>query len=132
MRDGRNPTPGKIINHPLGPDVYSGVPKDYTGEVSHTDRLMRGKESWAGLEDVNPETFLKVLQGDSEGLRGVGSGKVINSGPKDHVFVNFVDHGAPGLVAFPSSEALSHLPCPLIRNSNPAPWVCSADCQGAP
>lgn len=26
------------------------------------------------------------------------------SGPKDHVFVNFVDHGAPGLLAFPSDE----------------------------
>lgn len=26
------------------------------------------------------------------------------SGPNDHVFVNFVDHGAPGLVAFPDSE----------------------------
>lgn len=26
------------------------------------------------------------------------------SGPDDHVFINFVDHGAPGLVAFPESE----------------------------
>jgi hypothetical protein len=26
------------------------------------------------------------------------------SGPNDHVFVNFVDHGAPGLLAFPSDE----------------------------
>ena len=26
------------------------------------------------------------------------------SGPNDHVFINFVDHGAPGLLAFPSSE----------------------------
>jgi len=26
------------------------------------------------------------------------------SGPKDHIFVNFVDHGAPGLIAFPSDE----------------------------
>jgi len=28
----------------------------------------------------------------------------LHSGPKDHVFVNFVDHGAPGLLAFPSDE----------------------------
>lgn len=28
----------------------------------------------------------------------------MHSGPKDHVFVNFVDHGAPGLLAFPSDE----------------------------
>ena len=26
------------------------------------------------------------------------------SGPSDHIFINFVDHGAPGLLAFPSSE----------------------------
>lgn len=29
---------------------------------------------------------------------------MIESGPNDHVFVNFVDHGAPGLVAFPEDE----------------------------
>ena len=26
-----NPVPGKIFNRPKGPDVYAGVPKDYTG-----------------------------------------------------------------------------------------------------
>lgn len=31
----KNPTPGVIINHPKGKDVYQGVPKDYVGkEVS--------------------------------------------------------------------------------------------------
>ena len=25
------------------------------------------------------------------------------SGPNDHVFINFVDHGAPGLLGFPHS-----------------------------
>lgn len=54
----RNPTPGVIINRPNGTNVYPGVPKDYTGK------------------NVTPEIFLKVLQGDAEGLRGVGSGKV--------------------------------------------------------
>lgn len=28
-----NPTPGIIINHPKGKDVYKGIPKDYTGQV---------------------------------------------------------------------------------------------------
>lgn len=81
-----NPTPGKIINHPLGNDVYQGVPRDYVGE------------------DVTPENFLRILQGDEEGMNGIGSGKVIKSGPNDHVFVNFVDHGAQGLLAFPNGE----------------------------
>ena len=29
-----NPTPGVVINRPNGTDVYKGVPKDYTGDVS--------------------------------------------------------------------------------------------------
>jgi len=81
-----NPTPGVVINRPKGEDVYQGTLKDYTGE------------------DVTPENFLKILQGDSASMKGIGSGKVIKSGPNDHIFVNFADHGAPGLVAFPTGE----------------------------
>lgn len=84
--DSENPTPGVVINHPNGADVYHGVPHDYTGE------------------SVTPENFLAILQGNTSGLRGKGSGKVINSGPNDHVFVYFADHGAPGIIAFPESE----------------------------
>ncbi|XP_063608521.1 legumain-like [Penaeus indicus] len=81
-----NPDPGVIINRPDGPNVYEGVPKDYTGR------------------SVTPEIFLRVLSGDAEGLRGVvGSGKVVRSGPNDRIFVNLVDHGAPGIFAFPTS-----------------------------
>lgn len=29
----RNPTPNVIINRPGGPNVYDGVPIDYSGEV---------------------------------------------------------------------------------------------------
>ena len=78
-----NPSPGVVINRPGGPNVYTGVPKDYTGN------------------DVTPDNFLKVLQGDAEGLKGVGSGRVLKSGPNDRVFINMVDHGAPGIFAFP-------------------------------
>lgn len=81
-----NPTPGIIINHPNGADVYKGVPHDYTGD------------------SVTPENFLSILQGNSPSS---GSGKVINSGPNDHVFVYFADHGAPGIIAFPESELSS-------------------------
>ncbi|KAK3092585.1 hypothetical protein FSP39_004645 [Pinctada imbricata] len=79
----QNPTPGKIINQPDGPDVYQGVKIDYSG-----------------LLNVVPEVFLKVMSGDSSGLSERGTGRVINSGPNDHVFVNFVDHGGPGIIAF--------------------------------
>jgi hypothetical protein len=77
--DSFNPTPGAIWNHPDGPDVYQGVPKDYTGY------------------DVNSVNFLKVLQGED---MSVGSGKTVKSGPNDHIFVFYSDHGAPGLVSF--------------------------------
>ncbi|KAM9777492.1 legumain [Neosynchiropus ocellatus] len=80
-----NPTPGVIINRPNGTDVYKGVPRDYTGE------------------DVTPENFLAVLKGDKSKVSG-GSGKVVQSGPDDHVFVYFTDHGAPGILAFPNDE----------------------------
>ncbi|XP_034531289.1 legumain [Notolabrus celidotus] len=81
----QNPTPGELINRPNGSDVYKGVPRDYTGD------------------DVTPENFLAVLKGDSASVKG-GSGKVLKSGPKDHVFVYFTDHGAPGILAFPNDD----------------------------
>jgi len=80
-----NPTPGKIINKPNGPDVYKGVPKDYT------------------KKEVTPKNFLNILQGNKDKVVG-GSGKVVESGPDDHIFVYFTDHGAPGLIAFPHGE----------------------------
>ncbi|RWS31103.1 legumain-like protein [Leptotrombidium deliense] len=80
----QNPKPGFIRNKPGGPNVYPGVPKDYTNS------------------EVTPENFLAALSGNEQ-LRAQGK-KVIQSGPNDHIFVYFSDHGAPGIVAFPSSE----------------------------
>ncbi|CAF1946266.1 unnamed protein product [Rotaria magnacalcarata] len=80
----RNPTKGIIINHPKGNDVYHGVPHDYTGK------------------DVTPENFMNVLLGNQEAMHNIGSGKVLESGPEDNVFIYYTDHGAVGLVAFPS------------------------------
>ncbi|CAG2166035.1 unnamed protein product [Oppiella nova] len=77
-----NPTPGIVINVPNGPDVYKGVPKDYTGA------------------DVNPLNFLAVLRGDP--ILARNHKKVIKSGPNDHIYVYFIDHGAPDLIAFPT------------------------------
>jgi len=82
----QNPTKGVVINHPDGKDVYKGVPKDYVGK------------------DVVVKNFLNILTGNKAAMKGIGSGKVIESGPNDHVFVNFVDHGATGILAFPEGE----------------------------
>jgi len=46
---------------------------------------------------VTPENFAAVLT-------GTASGRKLESTADDNVFVFFVDHGAPGLIAFPSSE----------------------------
>ncbi|XP_063803634.1 legumain [Pseudophryne corroboree] len=81
-----NPTKGIIVNRPNGTDVYEGVLKDYT------------------RENVTPDIFLAVLKGDAETVKGKGSGKVVQSGPNDNVFVYFTDHGAPGILAFPSDD----------------------------
>lgn len=81
-----NPTKGIIINQPNGTDVYKGVVKDYV------------------QEHVTPEIFLAVLRGDAEAVKGKGSGKVLKSGPKDHVFIYFADHGADGILAFPNDD----------------------------
>ncbi|XP_044496400.1 vacuolar-processing enzyme-like isoform X2 [Mangifera indica] len=82
-----NPTPGIIINKPNGTDVYHGVPKDYTGD------------------NVSANNFLAVILGNKTALTG-GSGKVVNSGPNDHIFIYYADHGAPGLLEMPCGGIL--------------------------
>jgi len=80
-----NPKKGVVINSPAGKDVYAGVPKDYTGAA------------------VNPTNVLAALLGDKTKVSG-GSGKVIASGPNDHVFVVYSDHGGPGILGMPDGQ----------------------------
>ncbi|XAR69269.1 Legumain [Bertholletia excelsa] len=82
-----NPREGIIINSPDGDDVYSGVPKDYTGE------------------DVTVNNFLAVILGNKTAVTG-GSGKVVDSGPNDHIFIYYSDHGGPGVLGMPTSPYL--------------------------
>ncbi|XP_058764244.1 legumain isoform X2 [Vicia villosa] len=78
-----NPRPGVIINHPQGPNVYAGVPKDYTGDF------------------VTAENFYAVILGDKSKVKG-GSGKVINSKAEDRIFIFYSDHGGPGVLGMPN------------------------------
>ncbi|GLJ23425.1 hypothetical protein SUGI_0443330 [Cryptomeria japonica] len=82
-----NPRPGTIINHPRGKDVYAGVPKDYVGE------------------NVNEKNFFAVLLGDRSSVTG-GSGKVVDSGQNDHIFIYYSDHGGPGVLGMPTPPYL--------------------------
>ncbi|KAB2611750.1 vacuolar-processing enzyme-like [Pyrus ussuriensis x Pyrus communis] len=80
-----NPKPGVIINKPDGKDVYKGVPKDYI------------------KDDVNAANLHAVILGNNSALSG-GSGKVLHSGPNDHVFIYYTDHGATGLIGMPVGD----------------------------
>jgi len=51
---------------------------------------------------LHQKNFLNVLLGDKAAMQGIGSGKVLESGPDDNVFIFYTDHGAVGLVAFPT------------------------------
>ncbi|XP_039115632.1 vacuolar-processing enzyme-like [Dioscorea cayenensis subsp. rotundata] len=82
-----NPRRGIIINKPEGDDVYAGVPKDYTGD------------------HVNAGNFYAVLLGNKSALTG-GSGKVVDSGPDDHIFVYYTDHGGLGSLEMPTSRSV--------------------------
>jgi len=84
----RNPFPGKIFNKPTeageaGVDVYAGCKIDYKGK------------------DVTPANFMAVLD-------GTATGKKLTSTSEDNVFVFFSDHGAPGLIAFPTGQGQLH------------------------
>lgn len=91
-----NPFPGKLFNKPTengdaGVDVYDGCKVDYKGSV------------------VTAQLFLDVLTGNKEAVAGKsadGSDKVLGSTSNDRVFVNFVDHGGAGIVAFPNGPYL--------------------------
>lgn len=52
---------------------------------------------------VTGQLFMDVLTGNTEGAKG----KVLKSGASDMVFVNFVDHGGPGIIAFPNGPVLT-------------------------
>lgn len=85
--DQMNPFKGKIFNKPSalgGFDVNKGCKKSYTGS------------------EVNIENFLNVIQG----FKNKVNGPVLKSTDQDDVFINFVDHGAPGIVAFPEGDEL--------------------------
>ena len=81
----KNPFPGEVYNRPDGLNVYDGVTIDYSDN------------------DVNPETYLSVLKGDTQNntLK-----KVLNSTENDNIFLFFSDHGIAGAIVFPDTNFL--------------------------
>lgn len=97
----QNPFPGKIFNKPdprgQGVDVYAQCKIDYKGR------------------DVTPETFLDVLNGKT---MTKGTQKTLKSTADDNVFIYFSDHGATGLIAFPSGELYANDLLNTLKNMN--------------
>lgn len=52
---------------------------------------------------MTSENFLAVLSGDSKATKGK---KVLETTSEDKIFVYFTDHGASGLIAFPTGNYL--------------------------
>jgi len=77
----QNPFPGELYNHPDGENVYDADAVTYK------------------THSVSPNNFLEVLYGDA---LDVEFRPVLRSDENSKVFVFFSDHGAPGLLAFPS------------------------------
>ena len=48
-------------------------------------------------EDVTVSNFYAAILGDKDAIKG-GSGKVVDSGPNDHIFIYYTDHGGPGVL----------------------------------
>jgi glycosylphosphatidylinositol transamidase (GPIT) subunit GPI8 len=46
---------------------------------------------------VTVSNFFAAILGDKSGIEG-GSGKVVDSGPNDHIFIYYTDHGGPGVL----------------------------------
>lgn len=75
-----NPFPGQLFNKPDGEDVYAGCNIDYRGS------------------EVTKKNFFAIMEGDA----ATAGGKVLAGDSNSKVFLNFVDHGAPGLIAMPT------------------------------
>jgi legumain len=114
--DKANPYPGQLFNLPTadgtpGRDVYEGCVIDYRGTnvtgdpspcIPYSEHEAYPPPYCAPI--VSPQLFLDVLLGNADAAAGLGSGKVLQSGPNDNVFVNFVDHGGNGGIFFPGKE----------------------------
>jgi legumain len=54
---------------------------------------------------VNVGNLFAAILGDKNALTG-GSGKVIDSGPDDYIFIDYTDRGGPGVLGMPTSPNL--------------------------
>lgn len=46
---------------------------------------------------MSVSNFYAAILGERDAIKG-GSGKVVASGPNDHIFIYYTDHGGPGVL----------------------------------
>lgn len=46
---------------------------------------------------MTASNLFSVILGNKTAIKG-GSGKVVKSGPNDHIFIYYSDHGGPGVL----------------------------------
>lgn len=54
---------------------------------------------------------MNAILGDKTAITG-GTGKVVNSGPNDRIFIYYADHGGPGILSkyiFTNQLLISHI-----------------------
>ncbi|KAK1551346.1 hypothetical protein Q3G72_034228 [Acer saccharum] len=61
-----------------------------------------------GREDVTVKNFLAAILGNKTAITG-GSGKVVDSGPNNHIFIYYAGHGASGVLACHSGSIFEGL-----------------------
>eukprot|EP00889_Picochlorum_renovo_P004755 jgi/Picre1/31785/NNA_007135.t1 len=79
--------------------------------------LMNTSLLWYYTRDqVNVKNFLAVLKGDAQSVQKGphASGRVIEAGKDDRIFLFYSDHGAPGLLGMPTGEFLFADQCMML------------------
>lgn len=71
-------------------------------------------QDYTGSE-VTVSNFYAAILGDKDAIKG-GSGKVVASGPNDHIFIFYTDHGGPGVLGEPSVSSF-HVLCLSLQSN---------------
>lgn len=82
----KNPYPGKI-------SIASETGTDFENEINLYENVTVDYDIEAPL---TPNLFFDILNGNSSSVKGIGSEKVLKSGPKDVVFFYYIGFGSYG------------------------------------
>ncbi|KAI6177613.1 Legumain [Aphelenchoides bicaudatus] len=89
---------GKFVNYTENPK-----PNTLYADKDLSRNYAEGLQIDYSDKDVTPENFLAVIQGESDKLKGIGSGRVLKSTEKNRVFISHESHGDSGVLALGNS-----------------------------